>query len=81
MNKARRKRLGEVFDLIKKCEEIIQEVLDEENESLENLPDSFRYGEKGEEIEGYIEMPDRTIKTLTLAEMEAQLEADAEARI
>lgn len=27
------------------------------------------------------ELPDRTIKTLTLAEMEAQLEADAEARI
>lgn len=51
MNKARRKRLGEVFDLIKKCEEIIQEVLDEENESLDNLPDSFRYGEKGEEME------------------------------
>lgn len=56
MNKARRKRLGEVFDLIKKCEEIIQEVLDEENESLDNLPYSFRYGEKGEELEGYIEM-------------------------
>lgn len=27
------------------------------------------------------ELPDRTIKTLTLAEMEAQLEVDAEARI
>lgn len=36
----------------------------------------YRYGKIWK-----VELPDRTIKTLTLAEMEAQLEADAEARI
>ena len=58
MNKARRKRLQEAFDLVSKAQEILAEVREEERESLENLPDNFRYGERGEEMEAYIEMID-----------------------
>lgn len=68
MNKQRRKRLGEAYDLIQKAEEIIEAVIDEEKDALENLPDNFRDGERGEEMENYIEMMDETIGLLQDAE-------------
>ena len=60
MNKARRKRLEEAFDLIAQAQEIIEEVKDEEQEAHDNLPEQFQYGERGEEMEGYNEMLDET---------------------
>ena len=56
MNRVRRKRLGEAFDKIAEIKEILESVKAEEQETLENLPDNFRYGEKGEEMQNYIEM-------------------------
>jgi len=47
MNAARRKRLGEALD-------IMNEVLAEELEVLENLPDNFRCSAQGEQIEDCI---------------------------
>lgn len=61
MNKQKRKRLGEAFDLISQAEEILEEVKEEEEDSYENLPDGFRNGEKGEEMQSYIEMMDEAI--------------------
>ena len=58
MNKARRKRLGEAFDLIGTAQDILRCVREEEQEAYENLPDSFRDGEKGEEMQNYMEMID-----------------------
>ena len=58
MNKARRKRLGEAFDKCAEILEILEAVKEEEDEAYENLPDSFRDGERGEEMQGYIEMID-----------------------
>lgn len=58
MNRVRRKRLENAFDLINQAKDILEEVKDEEREPLENLPDNFRYGDRGEEMEGYIEMLD-----------------------
>ncbi len=58
MNKQRRKRLEEAFDLIGQAQSILEEVKDEEQEAHDNLPESIQYGEKGEEMEGYIEMLD-----------------------
>ena len=60
MNRERRKRLGEAYD---KCAEIIQileEVKSEEEDAYENLPDNFRDGDRGEEMQNYIEMIDET---------------------
>lgn len=58
MNKKRRKRLEEAFEKVEDAIKVLEEVTEEERESLENLPDNFRYGERGAEMEGYIEMLD-----------------------
>lgn len=58
MNKQRRKKLEKAFNLIDQAKDILEEVKDEEQEAHDNLPESFQYGEKGEEMEGYIEMLD-----------------------
>lgn len=55
MNKQGRKRLAEAALLMEQAKDIIVEVREEEEEKLENMPESFRYGEKGEQIETYIE--------------------------
>lgn len=56
MNKQRRKRLTEAFNKIAEVMGILEEVKSEEGESYENLPDNFRDGERGEEMQNYIEM-------------------------
>lgn len=56
MNRARRKRLSEAHEKITEAQEIIEEIRDEEQEAHDNLPESFQNGERGEEMEGYIEM-------------------------
>lgn len=61
MNRQKRKRLGKAFDLIAEAEEILEEVKSEEEDSYENLPDNFRDGDKGEEMQNYIEMLNESI--------------------
>lgn len=56
MNKARRKKLGEAFDKLCEVGDILSEVKEEENEAMENLPDNFRFGDRGEEMQNYIDM-------------------------
>lgn len=56
MNRQRRKRLTEAFEKVSEAMEILEAVKEEENESYENLPDNFRDGDRGEEMQGYIEM-------------------------
>ena len=56
MNRQRRKRLTEAFEKISEAMEILEDVVEEEKESYENLPDNFRDGDRGEEMQGYIEM-------------------------
>lgn len=58
MNKQRRKRLGVAFDKVSEAMEILEEVKSEEADSYDNLPDNFRDGDRGEEMQGYIEMLD-----------------------
>ncbi len=58
MNKQRRKKLGTAFDLICQAKDILEEVKSEEEEAYKNLPEQFQYGERGEEMNGYIEMID-----------------------
>ncbi|MCD8132460.1 MAG: hypothetical protein LUE19_01215 [Clostridiales bacterium] len=56
MNRDRRKRLGSAFDMVDKAKDILEDVSAEESESYENLPEQFRDGERGEEMQGYMEM-------------------------
>ena len=48
MNKKRREKVGDAFELVRKVQELLQEVKEEEQEALDNLPDSLRDSEKGE---------------------------------
>lgn len=56
MNKKRRVKVAEAFDLVKKAQEILEEVKDPEQSALENLPDSLRDSEKGELMQEYVEL-------------------------
>lgn len=58
MNKQRRKRLEDAFSLIDQAKDILEEVKDEEQEAYDNLPESFQNGERGNEMQGYIDMLD-----------------------
>lgn len=68
MNKNRRKKLEKAFDKVVEIKKIIEEVKSEEQEAIENLPDNFRYGERGEEMTNYIEMLDEVYGYLDDAE-------------
>lgn len=56
MNKIRRKQLQEASELIAKAQGIIESVKDEEQEAHDNLPESIQYGEKGQQMEEYIDI-------------------------
>ena len=56
MNRKRRKKLEAAFEKISDAIEILDDAISEERESLDNLPDNFKYGERGEEMQGYLEM-------------------------
>ena len=58
MNRQRRKRLTEAFEKVAEAMEILEEVKSEEEESYDNLPDNFRDGDRGEEMQNYIVMLD-----------------------
>jgi hypothetical protein len=56
VNRKRRKKLEAAFEKISDAMEILDDAISEEQESLDNLPDNFKYGERGEEMQGYLEM-------------------------
>lgn len=56
MNRQRRKKLTEAFEKITEVMDILESVKAEEEESYENLPDNFRDGDRGEEMQNYIDM-------------------------
>ena len=60
MNRQRRKKMEQAFNKISEAMDILDEVKAEEYESLENLQDNFRNGDRGEEMQTYIEMIEET---------------------
>ena len=56
MKRKRRKKLEAAFEKISDAIEILDDAISEEQESLDNLLDNFKYGERGEEMQGYLEM-------------------------
>lgn len=56
MNKIRRKKLQEAFALVTRAKNILETVRNEEQEAYDNLPEQFQISERGEEMEGYIEI-------------------------
>ena len=71
MNKEQRKslnkcaeQLGRIVDDLASIHSRVEEVKSEEESKLDNLPDSFRYSDKGEEIEEGIERLDEVLDLL-----------------
>ena len=58
MNKVRRQSIKEAIDLIQQANEILAEVGDEEEEAFDNMPESLQEGERGEQMQEYIDMID-----------------------
>lgn len=58
MNKQRRKELAKASELISQAQGIIESVKDEEQDAHDNLPESIQYGEKGQQMEEYIDTLD-----------------------
>lgn len=50
MNKDRRKRIQELIDQLEAIQENITYITCEEEDALDNLPESFKEGEKGERM-------------------------------
>ena len=55
MNKARRKELAEIVELLEEARERLEAVRDEEEEALENLPESLQASERGEAMQAAID--------------------------
>lgn len=68
MNKERRKSIKEAICLIEQAAEMLEGIRDEEEEAMENLPDGIRYGEKGEQMQEYIDSINEAIESLEQAD-------------
>lgn len=55
MNNARRKLLKQAIELLDKADELILEVLDDERDSYDNLPEMLQSSERGEKISSNID--------------------------
>ena len=74
MNKQRRKELARAIALIEEAREILEAVKDEEQEALDNLPESLQQSERGETMEGYIYTMDEMLETLDTDELQEIVE-------
>ena len=77
MNRDRRKALkvvlGQMEELTAKIEEVkeaLQEVIDEEEEALGNLPESIQDSERGETMQGYIDAMEEVMEALDELDMD-----------
>lgn len=64
MNKERRKRISDAMSAIGKIEELIQNILDEEQEAYENMPEGLQASENGMISEEAQENLDAAIEAL-----------------
>ena len=64
MNKARRKQLEKVVEVLTAQMEELEAIKDEEQEAFDNLPESIQYGERGETMEENVDELDSIITDL-----------------
>lgn len=61
MNKVRRKELDRAADMLREAYSIIESCRDDEEDAYDNLPESFQDGERGEEMQEYIDVMDEVM--------------------
>lgn len=64
MNKQRRNRIFKMVERINEIVGILETARDEEQEALDNLPESIRESERGERMEEYIDALDNAVEYL-----------------
>lgn len=64
MNKARRRELERAIVLMDKAREILEEVLEQEQEAFDNMPESLQCSERGEQMEEYIATMEEAVDNL-----------------
>lgn len=70
MNKARRKELAEIVELLEEARERLEAVRDEEEEALENLPESLQASERGGAMQAAIDAMEDVLDALDTGALE-----------
>ena len=64
MNKARRKELASIVELIEEARERLEAVKDAEQEAFDNMPESLQDSERGETMQEYIDTMEELLDAL-----------------
>lgn len=64
MNKQRRKKLSKIYDTLSNCSYDLEEVFAEENEAIDNLPESLQDSEQAEGMRNAAENIEDAMYTL-----------------
>lgn len=64
MNKQRRRELTRIYNAIEALKDDLENIMCEEQEALDNMPESLQYSERGEQMTEYIESMDNTLGCL-----------------
>jgi hypothetical protein len=56
MNKQRKSNLSEVSDILDDAFSAIQDIIDEEQDAFDNLPESLQYSSKGDAMQDAIDL-------------------------
>lgn len=77
MNKIRRKTLAQIVAKLEELEslrqeiqEMLEEVKDEEEVALDNMPESLQEGERGQQMQEYIDTMDGVVIDLELMDLD-----------
>ena len=68
MNDRRRKRLSEASALLSRASNIISDVLDEEQDCLDNMPENLQYSDRYESMEAAVDRLNDALSELDSAE-------------
>lgn len=67
MNKDRRKRIAEIHAKMTELRDMLEEILEEEQEAFDNMPESLQSSERGENMETVIYNLEEALETFASA--------------
>lgn len=81
MNAKRRKalraiitKLEELDNLRQEIQERLEEIKDEEQEALDNMPESLQEGERGQQMQDYIDTMDNVVCEIDYTDLEGMID-------
>lgn len=64
MNANRRKEIQRAVDMLEEAKSILEYCRDEEQDALDNMPESLQESERGQKMEEYIDQLDNSISSV-----------------